>query len=129
KELVADDREYSDSDALQRVRLEKKIDEYKFIQERFNSNIESLIELADLFYQLKIKESKLAQSFEEDKAKLRNFEEVYKNFYLAKFNYSSNPLYNISIQEDEPFKYFPVFKSHKNDAQPQSIRTNSSASD
>ena len=41
----------------------------------------------------------------------------------------SNKPYNIYIQKNQPFRYYPVFKYSESDELPQSIKTNSSASD
>ena len=59
---------------------------------------------------------------------MSGFETKYKNFLFG-FGYESNEKYQISINRKEPFKYFPVYKNHRNDNIPQSIRINSSASD
>ncbi|MDO6388686.1 hypothetical protein Q4E40_01020 [Pontibacter sp. BT731] len=128
KELVADDREFSESDTLIRVRLEKSISEFQYLYKRFKEDLKALEELAGSYYELLKDEDKLNKSHLEDKLKLNEFEKAYK-LYLENFKYSSNPIWNISIQDDDPFKYFPVFKFRKDDAQPQSIRVNSSASD
>ncbi|WP_276497099.1 hypothetical protein [Pontibacter litorisediminis] len=128
-ELIADDREFSEFDALSRVRLEKQISDYTYLNSKFIQYVSSLGELADRFFNLLQDEEKLERNYEEDKAKLDRFEKTYKNKYLRKFKYDSNPLWNISIQLKDPFRYFPVYKFHQDDNQPQSIRVNSSASD
>ncbi|PKO97404.1 MAG: hypothetical protein CVU12_00005, partial [Bacteroidetes bacterium HGW-Bacteroidetes-7] len=128
-ELISDDRDYSETDTLQRVRLEKKISDLDFIQNRFNENIEQLSLLADKFKILLSEKNALEGNSEADKNKLDEFETMFKDDYLYKFGYDSNPKWNIFIQQKDPFKYFPVFKFQEDDPIPKSIRTNSSASD
>lgn len=128
QELISDDRDYSETDTLQRVRLEKKISDLDFIQNRFNENIEELSLLADQYKKLLDEKNALEGNSEADKIKLDEFEVMFKDDYLYKFGYDSNPKWNIFIQKKDPFKYFPIFKFFQNDI-PKSIRTNSSASD
>jgi hypothetical protein len=129
QELISDDRDYSETDTLQRVRLEKKISDLDFIQNRFDENIEQLCQLADKYKILVDYKSGLEGNSEEDKIKLDEFQSMFKDDYLYKFGYDSNPNWNIFIQHQDPFKYYPVFKFNENDSIPKSIRTNSSASD
>ena len=63
----------------------------------------------------------------EDDKVLNDFEEFYQQL-LKSFKYDSNEIRQITINRSHPFKYFPVYRHHKNSL-PQSIRTNSSASD
>ncbi|UZJ63725.1 hypothetical protein OKW96_14935 [Sphingobacterium sp. KU25419] len=58
-----------------------------------------------------------------------NFETHFRIDLLQPFKYRSNKVWNVFIQKEEPFKYFPVFKFNEDDEFPQSIKTNSSASD
>jgi hypothetical protein len=129
QELISDDRDYSETDTLQRVRLEKKISDLDFIQSRFNENIEQLSLLADQYKILLSQKNELEGNSEADRIKLDEFQAMFKDDYLYKFGYDSNPKWNIYIQQKDPFKYFPVFKFQENDPIPKSIRTNSSASD
>lgn len=129
QELISDDRDYSETDTLQRVRLEKKISDLDFIQGRFDENIEQLKLLADQYEILLSQKNELEGNSEEDRIKLDEFQTMFKDDYLYKFGYDSNPKWNIYIQQKDPFKYFPVFKYQEDDPIPKSIRTNSSASD
>jgi hypothetical protein len=129
KELIDDDRDYSDADSLKRVRLEKEVNDLKYIVERFNRYLFGLNELAGEYHNLLLEKDKLENSVAEDKVILSNFEKIFKTDYLFPFGYDSNQAYNIFIQLEEPFKYFPVFKFNAESELPQSIKTNSSASD
>ena len=99
-----------------------------FIQNRFDENIEQLSLLADKYKILVDDKSGLEGNSAEDKIKLDEFQKMFKDDYLYKFGYDSNPKWNIFIQKNDPFKYFPIFRFNENDI-PKSIRTNSSASD
>jgi len=129
QELISDDRDYSETDTLQRVRLEKKISDLDFIQNRFNENIEQLSLLSDQYKKLLAEKDALDGTSEADRNKLVEFEKMFKDDFLYKFGYDSNPKWNIFIQKNDPFKYFPIFKFNEDDLIPKSIRTNSSASD
>ena len=127
--MISDDRDYSETDTLQRVRLEKKISDLDFIQNRFNENIEQLSLLSDQYKKLLAEKDALDGTSEADRNKLVEFEKMFKDDFLYKFGYDSNPKWNIFIQKNDPFKYFPIFKFNEDDLIPKSIRTNSSASD
>jgi len=129
RELIDDDRDYSDVDSLKRVRLEKEVNDLKYAEMRFERYILGLNEVAAEYQLLLARKDKLESSVAEDKLTLTNFETVFKNNYLFPFGYDSNQPGNIFIQSEEPFKYFPVFKFNSQSELPQSIKTNSSASD
>lgn len=129
QELITDDRDYSDTDTLIRVRLEKKLNELTFIDDRFSQYLTILQEIADAYKILLSEKLKLEGSSASDQAKLSDLERIFKNDYLFPFKYSSNRPSNIYIQKNQPFKYYPVFKYTETDELPQSIKTNSSASD
>jgi hypothetical protein len=129
QELISDDRDYSETDTLQRVRLEKRISDLDFIHSRFDENIEELAVLSDKYEYLLSQKDDLDSNSEADRIKLSEFENIFKDNYLYPFGYDSNPKWNTFIQQKEPFKYFPVFKFSTEDTIPKSIRTNSSASD
>lgn len=128
KDLISDDRAFSESEIVRKIQLEREIE----ILEDLNSSIsdlkEELEELANKYHNNSIKIGALGKSEKEDENKLSSFETLYKKF-LFDFGYESNEKYKISINRKEPFKYFPVYKNYKDDAVPQSIRINSSASD
>ncbi|GIQ57640.1 hypothetical protein Flavo103_07760 [Flavobacterium collinsii] len=129
QELITDDRDYSDVDTLHRVRLEKKISDFITIDEIFNSYI-TILKVISLEYSNLLQEKLLLEgSSVEDNLKLTSLEKVFKTDFLFPFKYSSNKNYNVYIQKNQPFKYFPVFKYTELDELPQSIKTNSSASD
>ena len=129
QELITDDRDYSDVDTLHRVRLEKKLSDFTTIDEMFNSYI-TILKLISVEYSVLLQEKLLLEdSSVEDNLKLTSLEKVFKTDFLFPFKYSSNKNYNVYIQKNHPFKYFPVFKYNEFDELPQSIKTNSSASD
>lgn len=70
-ELIADDREFSEFDALSRVRLEKQISDYTYFESRLMHYVSSLGVLADGYFKLIQEEEKLERNFEEDIAKLK----------------------------------------------------------
>ncbi|PWS28700.1 hypothetical protein DHW03_02310 [Pedobacter yonginense] len=129
RELIEDDRDYSDLDSLNRVRLEKEVNDLRYAEMRFNRYLLNLGEVAAEYQLLLIKKGKLENSVAEDRKILINFESIFKTQYLFPMGYDSNQAYNIFIQLNEPFKYFPVFKFNSESDLPQSIKTNSSASD
>lgn len=129
QELITDDRDYSDIDTLSRVRLEKKLSDLITIDDIFSQHIATLKQITTIYKSL-IKEKLLLESSStEDNLKLTQLETIFKTNFLFPFKYSSNKAYNIYIQKKHPFKYFPVFKYSESDELPQSIKTNSSASD
>ena len=87
---------------------------------------DELIVLANKYHNNSVKIGNLETS--DDNTKLENFEADYKKL-LYSFGYDSNGKNRISINRKEPFKYFPVYKAYDDIKTPQSIRTNSSASD
>ncbi len=126
-DLIADDRDFSESDVLKKVQLEKEINELNFIEKKINNLINELKGLADKFHNNLIKLEGLKSKRDEDEFKLKTFAELYKN-YLFYFEYDSNEKWEVIISDKEPFKYFPVYQQYK-EAPQQSIRINSSASD
>jgi hypothetical protein len=129
QELIADDRDYSEGEALYRVRLESTILDLNLLQDTFSQMIEELEKLSITYEQLQREKSELEDQFERDQQILVEFERSFKFKYLFPFGYSSNAKTNIFIQKSEPFKYFPVFKYSESDLLPQPIKNNSSASD
>lgn len=129
RELIDDDRDYSDADSLKRVRLEKKVNDLKFGMERFQRYVNILAEIAGEYRGILAQKLSLQGSVEQDLQVINGFETMFKGSYLFPFGYSSNQSINIFIQKKEPFKYFPVFKFNADSDLPQSIKTNSSASD
>lgn len=128
RDLIADDRAFSESEVLSKLQLEKEIENLKFIETKLNNLKAELIEIANKYHNNIIELNGLSDSEIEDEAKIVKFENNYKRL-LFDFKYDSNELYKISINRKEPFKYFPVYKGFKDDNIPQSIRINSSASD
>lgn len=128
RDLIADDRAFSESEVLSKLQLEKEIENLKFIETKLNNLKAELIEIANKYHNNIIELNGLNDSEVEDEAKIVKFEKNYKRL-LYDFKYDSNDLYKISINRKEPFKYFPVYKGFKDDNIPQSIRINSSASD
>lgn len=127
-ELVADDKAYSDTEALKRVRTETKIRDYKFLHENFVKNMDLLKHISDNYQDALKEKENLKEGSKDDKQVLNQFETIFKE-HLFDFEYNSNIRKDICIQPSFPFKYFPVFKSSYGNSQPQSIRVNSSASD
>lgn len=127
RDLIADDRDFSESNVLKRVQLEKWIEDLKYVKFRIEEIIEELRGLSVKYHNNLIDLNNLSSAEVEDEEKLKLFETTYKAS-LGSFGYESNDLWQISITRSQPFKYFPVYKRNQNDL-PQSIRINSSASD
>ena len=129
RELISDDRDYSQTETLKFVRIEKKLSDLKLLNERYSENLDLLIELADQYKSLIEEREKIKVENEVDKVTLDNFEDVFKKLLFRFFKYDSNSADNIFIQREQPFKFFPVFKYKSDDKFPQLLKTNSSASD
>lgn len=129
QELIADDRDYSLSETLKKVKLETRLNELKFLNEKFNEYITALKKLSDEYKVLIDEREEIKESFQEDSNTLDKFEKIFKENFLFKFGYESNSPYNIYIQKKSQFKYFPVYKNSPEDTFAQPIKTNSSASD
>jgi len=128
RDLIADDRAFSESEVLKKLQLEKEIENLVFIEHNITELKDKLNELATKYHNNKIAFNNLNDSEVEDENKLVNFEKKYKKL-LYSFGYESNTeKWKILINRKEPFKYFPVYKSYPTEI-PQSIRINSSASD
>ncbi|MYY43999.1 ligand-binding sensor domain-containing protein [Elizabethkingia anophelis] len=129
KDLIADDRAFSESEVVKKLQLEREIEDLQLLKESIDELKEELIALANKYHNNNLKIDNLADSEKEDEVKLGSFEIQYKD-YLFGFGYESNEKYQISINRKEPFKYLPVYINKKEGIiLPQSIRINSSASD
>lgn len=128
KDLISDDRAFSESEIVRKLQLEREIEKLDDLKNSISALKAELVELANKYHNNDIKMGTLGKSEQEDENRLVSFETKYKNFLFG-FGYDSNEKYQISINRKEPFKYFPVYKNHRNDNIPQSIRINSSASD
>ncbi|MDV3662674.1 hypothetical protein CMU51_01200 [Elizabethkingia anophelis] len=129
KDLIADDRAFSESDVVKKLQLEKEIESLKLLAESISDLKKELEELANKYHNNDLEFGLLGTSEKEDEVKLSDFESQYKN-YLFGFGYESNERYQISINRKEPFKYLPVYINKREGIiLPQSIRINSSASD
>ncbi|WP_430611664.1 AAA family ATPase [Flavobacterium sp. JP2137] len=128
KDLISDDRAFSESEIVRKLQLEREIEKLDDLKNSISALKAELVELANKYHNNDIKMGTLGKSEQEDENKLVSFETKYK-YFLFGFGYDSNEKYQISINRKEPFKYFPVYKNHRNDNIPQSIRINSSASD
>ncbi len=126
KDLIADDRALSESEVVRKIQLQQEVENLKQFEKQLDDLKEDLINLANKYHNINIKLDGLEQS--NDREKLTAFESNYKDL-LYSFGYDSNLRYQISINNKEPFKYFPVYKRGKDDTNPQSVRINSSASD
>lgn len=126
RDLIADDRALSESEVVKKIQLQQEVENLKQFEIELNDLKNNLIELANKYHNITLALDGLEKSDDEDI--LSSFEENYKNL-LFTFEYDSNQKYQISINRNEPFKYFPVYKRGKEDTNPQSIRINSSASD
>ncbi|MBE7659468.1 hypothetical protein [Tenacibaculum finnmarkense] len=128
RDLIADDRTFSEAEILKKLQLEKEIENLLFLELKITELKNELIDLLNKYINNKNAYENLNDSEIEDENKLINFEKKYKNL-LYKFGYDSNSdQWKISINRKEPFKYFPVYRAYKSEI-PQSIRINSSASD
>ena len=126
KDLIADGRALSETEIVRKIQLEQKVENLRQYEEALIELKDELIELANKYHNNGIKIGDLETS--DDNTKLVNFEADYKKL-LYSFGYDSNGKNRISINRKEPFKYFPVYKAYDDIKTPQSIRTNSSASD
>ncbi|MDN3674106.1 AAA family ATPase [Flavobacterium branchiarum] len=126
RDLIADDRALSESEVVKKIQLQQEVENLKQFEVQLNDLKNNLIELANKYHNITLALDGLEKS--DDEGILISFEENYKNLLFA-FEYDSNQKYQISINRNEPFKYFPVYKRGKEDTNPQSIRINSSASD
>jgi hypothetical protein len=128
KDLISDDRAFSESDVVKKLQLESEIAGLNNLQDAILELKSELEELSNKYHNYNIKLTNLGKSEQQDEYILTEFESVYKD-YLFRFGYESNEKHQISINRKEPFRYFPVYKNNRNDTVPQSIRINSSASD
>lgn len=126
-DLIADDRNFSESDVLKKVQLEKEINDLNFIKEKIVNLLNELKELSKKYHNNLIKLEGLKGKQTEDQTKITDFTNLYKT-YLFLFEYDSNEKWEVVISDKEPFKYFPVYQQYL-EAPQQSIRINSSASD
>jgi hypothetical protein len=126
RDLIADDRALSESEVVKKIQLQQEVENLKQFEIQLNELKNNLIELANKYHNITVNLDGLERS--DDENILISFEENYKNLLFA-FEYDSNQKFQISINRNEPFKYFPVYKRGKEDTNPQSIRINSSASD
>lgn len=128
KDLISDDRAFSESEIVKKLQLEREIEKLDDLKNSIADLKSELEALANKYHNNNILINALGESELEDENKLSGFETKYKNFLFG-FGYESNERYQITINRKEPFKYFPVYKNHRNDNAPQSVRINSSASD
>lgn len=110
----------------EKIRLENKILKLHSLKEALFLFKKELKEINDEFNINHLELVKLSKSLKNDKDVLSKFETDFKNL-LIDFEYSSNPIQNILIQKESPFKYLPVVKYQ--DSYVQKIQLNSSASD
>lgn len=129
QELITDDRDYSVSETLKKVKLENRINELRFIDENFNEKIIYLKKISDQYKLLIEEKDKVKESFQGDTEILTTFEKAFKETFLFNFGYESNSSWNVYIQKASPFKYFPVYKNSPDDNFAAPLKTNSSASD
>ncbi|WP_410220733.1 AAA family ATPase [Pedobacter sp.] len=129
KDLIADDRAFSESEVVKKLQLEREIESLRLLNESVLEVKQELEVLANKYHNNNVQIGNLGESEKEDEAKLVAFETTYKN-YLFDFGYDSNEKYQICINRKDPFKYLPVYINRKDGIfLPQSIRINSSASD
>lgn len=126
RDLIADDRALSESEVVKKIQLQQEVQNLQQFEVQLNNLKINLTELANKYHNVTLALDGLEKS--DDEKILISFEENYKNL-LFEFEYDSNQKFQISINRNEPFKYFPVYKRGKDDTNPQSIRINSSASD
>lgn len=128
KDLISDDRAFAESEILKKIQLEAEIEKLNSLYDSVQELKNDLAKLGIRYYNNSLDIDALADSEQRDEEIISDFEQKYKKL-LFSFGYESNYDYQISINRKEPFKYFPVYKGYKEDANPQSIRINSSASD
>ncbi len=128
RDLIADDRSFSEAHLLRKLQLEKKINDLNIINQSIVDIQNELIVYATKYHNNRISLNSLHDSDSIDENQIKEFETEYKKL-LYEFGYESNPRRTIWINRKLPFKYFPVYKRNDYDKTPQSIRINSSASD
>ncbi len=128
KDLIADDRAFSEADVVKKMQIQREADNLKFIQSEIKKYKGELINQANKFHNNLISLGGLKESEAKDENIIKAFETYYKEL-LSLFGYESNPVWKIDISRKHPFKYFPIYKNYAEDKTPQSIRINSSASD
>lgn len=128
KDLIADDRAFSEADVVKKMQIQREANNLKFIQSEIKKYKDELINQANKFHNNLINLGGLKESEAKDENIIKAFETYYKEL-LSLFGYESNPVWKIDISRKHPFKYFPIYKNYAEDKTPQSIRINSSASD
>lgn len=129
RDLIADDRAFSETDVVKRVQVQKQVENLEFVQNEIENLKGELIDKANKFHNNLIELGRLKVFEFKDEIIIKEFEDYYKEL-LYRFGYESNlEKWKISISRKQPFKYFPIFKNYNDDKIPQSIRINSSASD
>ena len=128
RDLIADDRAFSEAMVLKRLQIENEIEDLNFIKTSLKEVKENLIELANKLHNILNDIDKLKNYETEDENILNNFQSFYLEL-LKSFKYESNELWKLSISKSFPFRYFPVYNLNKEKTKYESIRTNSSASD
>jgi hypothetical protein len=126
KDLIADDRALSESEVVKKIQLQQEVANLQLFNIQVNELKNELVGLANQYHNINNKIAGLEKS--NDEKILSLFESNYKDL-LYSFGYDSNYKSQISINRNEPFKYFPIYKRNKDDKNPQSVRINSSASD
>tara|TARA_R110002051_G_C8744675_1_gene499551 strand:+ start:1191 stop:3296 length:2106 start_codon:yes stop_codon:yes gene_type:complete len=127
KDLIADDRAFSESDTLERVNLKKEINSLLFLHEEIKEGKIYLKSISDKYSNISNDLEKLEKKIGDDDLIIKNFDGYYKK-HLFNFGYDSNDKLTVKIWKKQPFKYLPVYLKHR-EAIPQSLRVNSSASD
>jgi len=131
KNLRKDISSFEDStlrtDILNELTISQKIEQYKKLLHSFKAIKADLKDLAVEFTKLKEDKSSLRSSDERDNIKIAFFLEKFKILLGPEhFNYTSNHIYHIAIQNKPPSRLLPVVITGRDT---QTIRLSSSASD
>ncbi|EOG2472203.1 TPA: hypothetical protein ACGTY9_005148, partial [Klebsiella pneumoniae] len=131
KNLRKDISSFEDStlrtDILNELTISQKIEQYKKLLTTFNAVKADLKDLIVEFTKLKDDKSSLRLSDERDNIKIAFFLEKFKILLGSDyFNYTSNHIYHIAIQNKAPSRLLPVVITGRDT---QTIRLSSSASD
>ncbi|WP_422527059.1 hypothetical protein [Serratia fonticola] len=131
KNLRKDISSFEDStlrtDILKELTISQKIDQHKKLLNSFKNVKADLKDLVVEFIKLKEDKTSLISSDERDNVKIASFLKKLKVLLGPKyFNYTSNHIYHISIQNKPPSRLLPVVITGRDT---QTIRLSSSASD
>lgn len=106
KDLISDDRLPSESEIINRLKLQEKLKEYQYFLKELNSWKQKIIELRAEYKRYKDQKAELPEDYFsiKDKEKIRMLSKEFKEL-VALFGYYIDKSDNVEISED---KYFPT---------------------